>query len=191
MSAALANYNEEFKKALHREGKLNDFFKIAEDKTKIQRVYIAYAVVGVLVLWLMFGYGGQLLCNTLGFAYPAYCSIRALESYSKKDDTQWLTYWVVFALFSVLEYFSDILVGWVPFYWLSKMMFMVWCMAPIEANGATVIYNRVVLPLFNKHQGTIDNAINKATEGASGFLDQAIEKAKDVAAEQQLDKKDE
>ena len=46
---------------------------------------------------------------------------RALETRTKDDDTQWLMYWVVYALFSVLEFFSDILVGWVPFYWLSKV----------------------------------------------------------------------
>ena len=49
----------------------------------------------------------QLLANTVGFLYPAYCSIKALESSVKKDDTQWLTYWVVFAFFSVVEYFAD------------------------------------------------------------------------------------
>jgi receptor expression-enhancing protein 5/6 len=45
-------------------------------------------------------------CPPFRFAYPAYCSIRALESTMKDDDTQWLTYWVVFAAFSLVEYFT-------------------------------------------------------------------------------------
>ena len=49
----------------------------------------------------------------MGFLYPAYCSIKALESSVKNDDTQWLTYWVVFAFFSVVEYFADFIAGWV------------------------------------------------------------------------------
>ena len=77
--------------------------------------------------WLHYAYILSTVCLhyyllfPLGFVYPAYCSVRALESRSKDDDTKWLTYWVVFALFSVIEFFSDILVGWVPFYWLTKV----------------------------------------------------------------------
>lgn len=47
--------------------------------------------------------------------------MRALESPQKDDDTKWLTYWVVYACFSILEYFSDFIVGWFPLYWLIKV----------------------------------------------------------------------
>ena len=72
----------------------------------MQRLYLGYGIVGLVVMWLAFGFGGQLLTNMIGFVYPAYCSIQALESNRKQDDIQWLTYWVVFAAFSVLEYFA-------------------------------------------------------------------------------------
>lgn len=33
-------------------------------------------------------------------------SVMAIESAAKDDDTQWLTYWVVFAVLSVAEFFG-------------------------------------------------------------------------------------
>ena len=58
-------------------------------------------------------------------------SIKALETSSKSDDTQWLMYWVVFSLFSVVEFFSDTVVGWVPFYWLIKVNWILQATEPI------------------------------------------------------------
>lgn len=78
-------------------------------------------VIAFLGLWLAFGYAGQLVCNSVGFIYPAYASIHAIETHAKEDDTKWLTYWVVFAVFSVFEFFADIIVGWFPLYWLAKV----------------------------------------------------------------------
>ncbi|PSN41000.1 hypothetical protein C0J52_16056 [Blattella germanica] len=94
-------------------GKYNMEFGLKE--TTFATVLIVFVAV-----YMVFGYAAQLFCNIIGFLYPAYCSIKALESPNKDDDTKWLTYWVVFAFFSIVEYFSNILLSWFPFYWLFK-----------------------------------------------------------------------
>lgn len=185
---AVSQYQDKLIAALNQPGFISDIFKSAEKKTGVQRLYLAYGAITLIVLWLAFGFGAQLLSNLIGFAYPAYCSIKALETLNKQDDKKWLTYWVVFAFFSVLEFFADILVGWVPFYWLVKCLFMIWCMAPMENNGSEIIYARAIRPIFLKHQTKIDAMVNKATAQAGDMINKALEKTKDIAAENQLNK---
>jgi len=49
------------------------------------------------------------------------CSVKAIESTNKDDDTIWLTYWVVYSVFSLAEFFTDILLSWIPLYYFLKV----------------------------------------------------------------------
>lgn len=71
---------------------------------------------------------GQACCGVWGLGArrssdpsPATRSIKAIESSSKEDDTTWLTYWVVYGVFSVAEFFSDTFLYWFPFYYVGKV----------------------------------------------------------------------
>merc|ERR1712216_834304 len=56
----------------------------------------------------------------LGFLYPAYASYKAIESEATDDDTQWLTYWVVYSMLMIFESFADYSVFWIPGYRFAK-----------------------------------------------------------------------
>jgi receptor expression-enhancing protein 5/6 len=51
----------------------------------------------------MFGIGASYVTCLIAVAYPAFMTFLALESPDEDDDKQWLTYWVVFGLFSIVD----------------------------------------------------------------------------------------
>ncbi|NXU88417.1 REEP5 protein, partial [Xiphorhynchus elegans] len=92
--------------------------------------------------------------------------IKAIESPNKDDDTQWLTYWVVYGVFSIAEFFSDIFLSWFPFYYMMKCGFLLWCMAPSPSNGAEFLYHRIIRPFFLKHEAKLDSVVQDLKDKA-------------------------
>ncbi|RDA86539.1 hypothetical protein CP532_1911 [Ophiocordyceps camponoti-leonardi (nom. inval.)] len=128
----------------------------------------AYAVVGLGALYfflIIFNLGGKLLTNFAGFVIPGYYSLNALFTANKEDDTQWLTYWVVFAFFTVLESFINI-VYWFPFYFVFKFIFLLWLSLPMF-RGADIIFNSFMAPTLGRYfqSGSTSSGLRSKTGG--------------------------
>ncbi|XP_009997104.1 PREDICTED: receptor expression-enhancing protein 5 [Chaetura pelagica] len=104
--------------------------------------------------------------------------IKAIESPNKDDDTQWLTYWVVYGVFSIVEFFSDIFLSWFPFYYMIKCGFLLWCMAPSPSNGAEFLYRQIIRPFFLKHEAQLDSVVKDLKDKAAETADTITKEAK-------------
>ncbi|XP_050995721.1 receptor expression-enhancing protein 6 [Acomys russatus] len=152
---------QRFERFLEQRNVVTEVLGALEARTGVEKRYLATGALTLLSLYLLFGYGASLLCNVIGFVYPAYASVKAIESPSKEDDTVWLTYWVVYALFGLVEFFSDLLLFWFPFYYAGKCAFLLFCMTPGPWNGSLMLYHRVVRPIFLKHHVALDSAASQ------------------------------
>ena len=124
--------------------------------------------MGVAVLLgaaIVFGVGIGSLSSLVGFVYPAFKSFQAIETKHKGDDTQWLVYWVIFALFSIMETFVDLILYWIPFYFSFKIAFLLWAMLP-QTKGAKFLYDNFLKDFLKKNESRIDAAMADAKKQA-------------------------
>ena len=97
---------------------------------------------------------GAIIRAGVGFIYPSYKSLQAVMTDEKEDDLTWLRYWVVLSVVSMIELVVDPIVDFFPGYLLAKCAFLIWCMAPIQNNGANLIFTQVItiyINCWNRH----------------------------------------
>jgi receptor expression-enhancing protein 5/6 len=121
-------------------------FKEIEEKTGYSKVYFFVLSFFTLVSLLLTVGGVKLLSDLVAFLYPAYASFKAIDSGKPEDDAQWLTYWVVFSFFSVIENSLWFIVGWIPMYFVLKISFFLWLYHP-SFLGAGLVYQQVLRPI--------------------------------------------
>jgi receptor expression-enhancing protein 5/6 len=123
-----------------------DRFKEVEDKTGYPKAYFFVGIAFLSSALLSILGGAKLMVDLLGFVYPAYMSFKSMDSGSK-DDTQWLTYWVVFSFLSIIEGVFGFVVALIPFYFWIKIGIIVWMYYP-ATRGAQTVYEQALRPLF-------------------------------------------
>ncbi|KIX10577.1 protein yop1 [Rhinocladiella mackenziei CBS 650.93] len=123
---------------------LNNF----EKQTNVPKVYAFLGLIGLYFFLVFFNIGGEFLVNFAGFIIPGYYSMEALFSTNKVDDTQWLTYWVVYAFLTVLESMINA-VYWFPFYYVFKFILVLWMSLPMT-NGAQIVFRSFIHPIFSR-----------------------------------------
>jgi len=154
----------------------------AEEMIGVPKLYLTGGATAFLLLFLFFGIGAGFLCNVVGFIYPAYQSFKAIESKEKKDDTQWLVYWVVYSCFTIVETFVDFILFWIPMYYAFKAAFLIYCYLP-STQGASFIYDNFLKDFLKKHEEKIDATIDKAGASTAKMMNDGKNLATEVIKE--------
>jgi len=140
-----------------------EILKQASDATGVPIPQLMQYTLVTGVLFVMFGVGQTYITNVIGVAYPAFMSFIALESQGADDDKQWLTYWVCFGAFNIVDQFAGIILSFIPFYYFLKLGFLVFLFHP-KTKGATQVYESFILPYMEQYEGKINEVSGKITE---------------------------
>ncbi|CAL8237851.1 unnamed protein product [Boreogadus saida] len=98
-----------------------------------------------------------------GTLYPAYYSYKAVKTKNVKEYVRWMMYWIVFALYTVVETVTDSTLAWFPLYYELKIAFVIWLLSPYT-RGAGLIYRKLLHPLLSSREREIDDYIVQAKE---------------------------
>ena len=125
-------------------------------------------------------FGASILTVVITVVYPAVQSIKALETTDRDDDDKtWLTYWIIFGIFTLLDEFGWFILNFIPLYFWLRILFFVFLMAP-QTRGAETIYRTFVKPILIQHK----DKIQKFIEEIKGSAGEAVNEAKNEAKKQ-------
>ena len=157
--------------------------KLIEKKTG-QNPKIILGILAASLIFVIIGFFEKYITCIVGIVLPTYWSIKAIESNEGDDDKQWLTYWAVYAVFDFLDLFAGFILKIIPFYYILKLVFLIWCFMP-NTQGALVVYNHIIKKFFIKYENSLDKLVNKVmkkSKEASERAQEEFEKNKDKIA---------
>ena len=131
----------------------------AAEKTGLSTGHIVAGAMGLIVLLVFLGIGSDFIVELIGIFYPLYMSFKAIESKQADDDKLWLTYWVVYGLYTVIDSLALVFHSWIPFYYPIKLIVLVWLFAP-QTRGAVQVYDGFIRTYLLKHEKEIEIGIS-------------------------------
>ncbi|KAL6754711.1 TB2/DP1, HVA22 family-domain-containing protein [Haematococcus lacustris] len=96
-----------------------------------------------------------------GYLWPVYQTYKAVSANSKDGLQHWCTYWLVLGCFLTVEWLLDYTVFWLPLYFESKLLFLLFLWHP-RTQGAALIYNSCLHPLLHANEARIDSTLEEA-----------------------------
>ena len=152
---------------------MQEHMNIIEKKTEINPKVLVGGLVVALILTTTKWFSSYVTC-LVGVLCPTYLSLKAIESPEDDDDKQFLTYWVVYGLFSIIDIFTAFLINVIPFYYTFKLAFLIWLFMP-NFKGAVLVYNKVIGPFFKKYEGKFASGIDKILHRGEKLAEKAKE----------------
>lgn len=106
---------------------------------------------------------------------------KRLQAEAETVKVKWMMYWIIFALFTTAETFTDIFLCWFPFYYELKIAFVAWLLSPYT-KGSSLLYRKFVHPTLSSKEKEIDDCLVQAKDRSYDALVHFGKRGLNVAA---------
>ena len=151
---------------------------LIQEKTGIKGIYVVIGLV-LSVIFVYLNIFDTIITNLVGTLYPAFWTIKSIENDDLEDQKNWLTYWAVFGSFILVDMFSPIIVKIIPFYFVMKILFLIWLFMP-GSGGCKIIYNLIVKKILRKYEEKVDIVLNNMGEAKDFIFNEEVNKPKNT-----------
>mmetsp|Transcript_32585 Transcript_32585/g.68094 ORF Transcript_32585/g.68094 Transcript_32585/m.68094 type:complete len:129 (-) Transcript_32585:237-623(-) len=105
----------------------------------------------------------------MGVLYPSYMSFKAIRTKdNKEDDTQWLTYWVIYSLVQLIDSVLGFVLIWIPFFSTLKLLATLYLVLP-QFKGSLALYVVIepkLAPLVDKIEVMVESKLKSISAPA-------------------------
>ena len=140
--------------------KWKEIMNSIKEKTGIDGIYVTI-FLSICVFFVYLGILGSLITSLVGTLYPGFSTIKAIQK--NKNKKEWLTYWVVFGSFLIFDMFSNIIVKFIPFYFVMKILFLIWMFIP-GSNGCRLVYEFLIIKVMTPLEQIFDEFFKEFNE---------------------------
>ncbi|XP_028765203.1 HVA22-like protein e [Neltuma alba] len=127
-------------------------------------------------LWTLVTHLHSLAGPVVTLLYPLYASVVAIESPSKLDDQQWLSYWILYSFLTLTEMLLQSILEWIPIWYDVKLVAVAWLVLP-QFNGAAFLYERFVRQQIRRYVTQSHHQHQQASSSSSSIATQKKQKS--------------
>ena len=131
---------------------------LIQEKTGIKGIYVVIGLI-LSVIFVYLNIFDTIITNLVGTLYPAFWTIKSIEKDDLKEQRNWLTYWIVFGFFVLMDMFSPIIVKFIPIYFVMKIMLLIWLLMP-GSYGCIFVYNLIVKKIIRKYENNLQKIVS-------------------------------
>merc|ERR1712121_318483 len=165
---------------------LRDAMESVQKKTGVQKEHVVVGVPATLIGLLLIYLFAPVMVHLIAVSYPMFMTVKAIETPERNEATRWLNYWVIFQFITIFEFVVGFFLAIIPGYYIVKLAFVVWCMAPIKNNGCEVFYRMGGRTLFLAFCAALESVFGAAQEKIQSVVEENKDLVKpiiDAAAE--------